>query len=180
METTSHVSKFSPDFKWYCAILTYLIRWKRLIKTIFRPIWRISSIFFYNEKKASIVRLKRMMIHCFVSQGIKSSHLWCQHEGPWKNFLGASCERQLIQYTAVWIYKKRWIYHIIWTVRRNWRQNLIVLVFCYQNCSDLLWEKIVLVIEKIFWNSRLKAENLQFLRSLVQFIQTVKSRNNFW
>ena len=23
-------------------------------------------------------------------------------------------------------------------------------VFCYQNCSDLLWEKIVLVIEKIF------------------------------
>jgi hypothetical protein len=29
------------------------------------------------------------------------------------------------------------------------------------NCSDLLWEKIVLVIEKNFWNSRLKAENLQ-------------------
>ena len=27
-----------------------------------------------------------------------------------------------------------------------------VLVFCYQNCSDLLWEKIVLVIEKNFWN----------------------------
>ena len=24
------------------------------------------------------------------------------------------------------------------------------MVFCYQNCSDLLWEKIVLVIEKIF------------------------------
>ena len=36
-----------------------------------------------------------------------------------------------------------------------------VFVFCYQNCSDLLWEKIVLVIEKNFWNSRLKAENLQ-------------------
>ena len=30
-----------------------------------------------------------------------------------------------------------------------------------QNCSDLLWEKIVQVIEKNFWNSRLKAENLQ-------------------
>ena len=29
-------------------------------------------------------------------------------------------------------------------------------VFCYQNCSDLLWEKIVLVIKKNFWNSRLK------------------------
>ena len=29
--------------------------------------------------------------------------------------------------------------------------------FCFQNCSGLLWEKIVLVIEKNFWNSRLKA-----------------------
>ena len=35
------------------------------------------------------------------------------------------------------------------------------MVFCYQNCSDLVWEKIVLVIEKNFWNSRLKAEKLQ-------------------
>ena len=33
------------------------------------------------------------------------------------------------------------------------------MVFCYQNCSDLLWEKIVLVIEKNFWNLWLKAEN---------------------
>ena len=35
------------------------------------------------------------------------------------------------------------------------------MVFCYQNCSDLLWEKIVPVIEKNLWNSRLKAKNLQ-------------------
>ena len=40
-------------------------------------------------------------------------------------------------------------------------QCLVKLVFCYQNCSDLLWEKNILVIEKNFWNSRLKAENLQ-------------------
>ena len=43
-------------------------------------------------------------------------------------------------------------------------KNIIIciwyLVFCYQNCSDLLWEKNVLVIEKNFWNSRL-ASNLQ-------------------
>ena len=32
------------------------------------------------------------------------------------------------------------------------------MVFCFQNCSNLLWEKKILVIEK---NSRLKAENLQ-------------------
>ena len=37
----------------------------------------------------------------------------------------------------------------------------IKMVFCYQYCSDLLWEKIVLVIEKKFVNLRLKANNLQ-------------------
>ena len=37
----------------------------------------------------------------------------------------------------------------------------LTMVFCYQNCSDLLWEEIVLVIEKSFWNLRLKPENLQ-------------------
>ena len=47
-----------------------------------------------------------------------------------------------------------------------WQIHLVLkersdLVFCCQNCSDLLWETIVLVIEKNFWNSRLKAENLQ-------------------
>ena len=35
------------------------------------------------------------------------------------------------------------------------------MVFCYQNCSDLLWEFFFLVIEKNFWNSRLKAEYLK-------------------
>ena len=35
------------------------------------------------------------------------------------------------------------------------------IAFCYQNCSELLWEKFVLVIWKNFRNSRLKAENLQ-------------------
>ena len=36
-----------------------------------------------------------------------------------------------------------------------------IMVFCCQNCSDLQWEKIVLVNEKTFWNSRPKAKNLQ-------------------
>ena len=46
--------------------------------------------------------------------------------------------------------------------------------------------KIVLTYCEIklfyFWNSRLKVENLQkkLLRSLEQFIQTVKGKNNFW
>ena len=36
-----------------------------------------------------------------------------------------------------------------------YKKNPLKTVFCFQNYSDLLWEKIVLV------NSRLKAENLQ-------------------
>ena len=46
--------------------------------------------------------------------------------------------------------------------------------FGYQNCSDLLWEKHVLVIEEKML--KFKAEG----RELEQFFQTVKGQNNFW
>ena len=39
--------------------------------------------------------------------------------------------------------------------------GLLLKAELYQNCSDLLWERIVQVIEKNFWNLRLKAKNLQ-------------------
>ena len=50
------------------------------------------------------------------------------------------------------------------------------MVFCYQDCSDLLWEKIVLFSdrEKLL---KFEAEGWEFskiLRSLEQLIQTVK------
>ena len=51
--------------------------------------------------------------------------------------------------------------------------NLFEMVFCYQNCSDPLWEKLL----------KFEAEGQEFskiLRSLKQFIQTVKGQNNFW
>ena len=57
-------------------------------------------------------------------------------------------------------------------------QCLVKLVFCYQNCSDLLWEKNILVIEKTFEIRGWKFAKI--LRSLEQFIQTVKVQNNFW
>ena len=47
-------------------------------------------------------------------------------------------------------------------------------VFCFPNCSDLHWEKIVLVIDKIFWNSRLRAENSQ-----VFWDQTICSKSEW-
>ena len=46
------------------------------------------------------------------------------------------------------------------------------MVFCYQNCSDLLWEKIVQVIEKKLW--KFKAESQEFaiiLRLPEQFVR---------
>ena len=69
---------------------------------------------------------------------------------------------------------KDWFFFLNqWRIQRaflfneDWRTKLLLpikkseMVVCYQNCSDLLWEKNVLVIEKNFWNSRLQAENLQ-------------------
>ena len=53
------------------------------------------------------------------------------------------------------------------------------MVFCYQNCCDLLWEKNVLVIEKNFCKfSAFSLELDNFSRSLEQSIQTVKGANN--
>ena len=51
----------------------------------------------------------------------------------------------------------------------------VAMVFCYHDCSNLLWENIVLLIEKNFWNWR-----LNFLRSLEQFLQKVKGESNLW
>ena len=58
---------------------------------------------------------------------------------------------------------------------------IYVLVFCYQNCSNLLWE----INCSSDWEKLLKFEAegrefAKFLRSLDQFIQTVKGQNNFW
>ena len=55
----------------------------------------------------------------------------------------------------------------------------------FQRCSDLLWEKIVLVIEKNFWNLRLKAKNLQnfwdHLNNLFKLwkVRTISGKGSF-
>ena len=61
---------------------------------------------------------------------------------------------------------------------QRWSKDL---VFCYQNCPDLLWEKIVLFSDREFF-LKFEAEGREFanfLRSLDKFIQTVKGQNNF-
>ena len=59
-------------------------------------------------------------------------------------------------------------------------QSFLTMVFCYQNCSDLLWEKNC----SSDWEKLLKfeAEGWEFakrLRSLEQFVQIVKVQYNF-
>ena len=54
------------------------------------------------------------------------------------------------------------------------------MVFCYQICFDLPWEKIVLVIEKKELKFEADGQEFaKFLRLLEQFIQTVKGQTNF-
>ena len=70
---------------------------------------------------------------------------------------------------AIWVWEivaRLWIAIVVINICRGLKNEKNVkivneMVFCYQNCSDLLWEKIDLVIEKNFWNRRLKAKNLQ-------------------
>ena len=57
-----------------------------------------------------------------------------------RNFL-----KSLFDYRPIFVAQIKWV-HL---------KSISGMVFCYQNCSDLLWEKIVLVIEKNFGNSRL-------------------------
>ena len=57
---------------------------------------------------------------------------------------------------------------------------IVFMVFYYQNCSDLLWEKIVLVIEKKIefpgWRPRICKK----FAVTKKIIQTVKGQNKFW
>ena len=83
--------------------------------------------------------------------------------------------------------RKGWLLYLLnsfmWLVIKYHKFKYIPwkMVFCYQNCSDLLWEKIVLVIKKKLLKFEAEGQEfVKFLRSLEQFIQTVNGQNNFW
>ena len=54
------------------------------------------------------------------------------------------------------------------------------MVFCFQNCSGLLLEKIVDDREKLLEFEAKGWESANFLRSLEQSIQKVIGQYNFW
>ena len=106
---------------------------------------------------------------------IFQKHCWSQYMSYFcKKYVG----RGYISYTCVWnvgSHTRISTCILFKSLTKKWRQeNALsdtwlkksltekwnsVMVFCFQNCSDLQWDKIVLVIEKTFGNSRLKAEN---------------------
>ena len=49
------------------------------------------------------------------------------------------------------------------------------MVYCYQNCSDLLWEKVSDWLRKTFEIQAENREVAKFLRSVEQLIQTERS-----
>ena len=57
----------------------------------------------------------------------------------------------------------------------------IIMVFYYQNGSDLHWEKIVLSDQEKLLKFEAEGQELaKFLQLLKQFIQTEKGQNNSW
>ena len=68
----------------------------------------------------------------------------------------------------------------LWKCFISRHQFELDIVFCCQNCSDIPWEKIVLGIEKKTLEFEAEGwEFSKFLRSLEQFIQTLKGQNSF-
>ena len=59
-------------------------------------------------------------------------------------------------------------------------QEKLEMVFCYQNCSSTMRKDCSSDQEIILKFEVENREVANFLRSLEQFIQTVKGQNNFW
>ena len=118
------------------------------LKKCFTPLW-LSSV--RLSSTAAVFQMKLLCFPPFVLSTFGSSY----------------CKL----FSALFLIHFRWKHRM---KKNPWKS----MVFCYQNCSDLLWEKNVLVIKENFWNSRLR------LRSLEQFIRTkiitqIQKKNNF-
>ena len=125
-----------------------------LIFIIFLP--SISFVCCFNEFywKSEFVH-KTSLVHIFLFYNI---------------YRFSRCKRRGSKTVDSWtgpktFWRKGGFRYMLWkiTFHISYRKNSPVqkMVFCYRNCSDQPWEKIVLVIENNFQSSRLKAENLQ-------------------
>ena len=91
------------------------------------------SLIFFNGRTFSYKRISFLLI-----QGL---YFLNQKQCYWAQFVDSS--RPLMTRRDKYIRGKIRLEKVWW-----WKKKEIV--FCYQNCSDLLWEKNVLVIEKCF------------------------------
>ena len=60
-------------------------------------------------------------------------------------------------------------------------QVIVEMVFCFENCADLLREKNILMINKTFCEfTDVSLKFAKVSRSIQQFSQTVKGQKKFW
>ena len=97
-------------------------------------------------------------LHCRCNDGAKKRQSFIKLTFEFTLYCEVCCFQYCCTFILVGCLK--WTAQILFFLFFCIKKYVCTLVFCYQNCSDLLWEKNVLVIEKNFWNSRLKAKNL--------------------
>ena len=97
-------------------------------------------ILFAGWKRRRILRKRRLRCRSDQKNFASSKKLWFQNQFPWGGTLPTQQSWGMLP-------------------RKVYKERNNKMVFCYQNCSDLQWEKIVLVIEKTFeirgWRSRI-------------------------
>ena len=87
---------------------------------------------------------------------------WCKLIYLGRSFFVKSLKELELKKKVVFLSSINLLLYEIWNYNRKVKQERgRKMVFCFQNCSDQLWEKNVLLIKKNFWNLRLKAKNLQ-------------------
>ena len=158
------------------------VRWQKIKRRM------KSLLYIFVNIKVFYESLDKHMRHVSTQMRKKNHKMWRNHvifHGlkllstssvvQWRYFAIIQRDGNFLQIDQMVRFRSLWHFFAIR------RYLFLTMVFCYQNCSDLLWEKNVPVIKKNFWNLRLKAENFKKkLRSLEQFIQTVNGQNNFW
>ena len=142
--------------------------------------------FFANSRPSALNFKSFFLIIRTIFSGSRSEQFWLQNTTffqvrPLNFFCSLSfvCFRLFTPFHVFWTMFSLFFLPTFYLNKHTKERGEIV--FCYQNCSDLLWQKIVLVIQKKLLKSEAEGwEFSNFLRSLEQFLQKVKGQTNFW
>ena len=113
--------------------------------------WKLDNLYYHNQDlcQRQVDQLAKALKTCYETTP----------SPPLKEFVKRGKLNSL--FNGIMFQKLFW--HTVRKIFFSDREKLLrfeakTLVFCYQNCSDLLWEEIVLAIEKNLWNSTINVE----------------------